>query len=213
MSKLSQTVVIEPHYAGSILYYAVLLEAEKVIFEMKGRWEKSSYRNRTTILGPNGILNLSIPTKRSGRNESSYDEVEISYEEEWQGHHWKSLCAAYRRSPFFEYYEDKIAFLYEQSSPKLSDFVLHQQKVILNLLQVEIREQFSEAYVEEVNVLDLRNKILPGGADPNIGVDFSFADYIQVFNDRLPFASNLSIWDLLFNLGPSATTYLKSVLK
>jgi hypothetical protein len=44
---------------------------------------------------------------------SSYGErriknLEISYVEDWQKLHWKSIKIAYQSSPYFEYYEDKL---------------------------------------------------------------------------------------------------------
>ena len=39
----------------------------------------------------------------------------------------------------------------------------------------------------------------------------SHKSYHQVFSDRLPFTPNLSIIDLLMNLGPEATDYLKKI--
>ena len=55
--------------------------------------------------------------------------------------------------------------------------------------------------------LDYRNSFSPKVPYPSEG----FPPYYQVFDDRQPFMPNLSIIDLLFNLGPEAKDYLKRI--
>ena len=42
-------------------------------------------------------------------------------------------------------------------------------------------------------------------------VKSEFKEYVQVFGNKFGFLPNLSILDLLFNLGPETKTYLNSI--
>jgi hypothetical protein len=57
------------------------------------------------------------------------------------------------------------------------------------------------------SIPDYRNAFSPKRPLPAEG----FPKYYQVFADRLPFAHNLSILDLMMNLGPEANNYLKTL--
>ena len=80
---------------------ALLSRREKVVIQTQAFYQKQTYRNRTTIAGANGILNLSIPVNRSSKERRLRDnEVRINYDEQWQKNHWKSFKSAYSSSPF-----------------------------------------------------------------------------------------------------------------
>ncbi|MFM7813255.1 MAG: hypothetical protein ACKO66_01935, partial [Flavobacteriales bacterium] len=57
---------------------------------------------------------------------------------------------------------------------------------------------------KEIRGEDLSTMFEPSFATP------PFPKHVQVFMDRLPFASNLSILDALMNLGPNTQEYLSS---
>ena len=98
-----------PAYFPSIQYVKALLKAKDATFTLESNYQKQTYRNRCSIYGANGKLNLTIPiqhTKRDGRQKDKV--VKIMWEENWQKLHWRSLSSAYRSSPFFEFYEDEL---------------------------------------------------------------------------------------------------------
>ena len=185
------------HYAGNIAYYQQLLAAENVVFEIKEHFVKQSFRTRMEILGPNGIQLLSIPTLKN-KDRRVMDEVRISYAEDWQKDHWKGLEAAYRRSPYFEYYEDHLKPFYKEETELLVDFNFRYHTKICSLLKLEIASKMTESYEPEV-------------ADDFRSIPLSLSkpeSYMQVFGDRNPYHANLSILDALFNLGPHASSVL-----
>ena len=125
-------------YSGSIGYYQALLNQDSIEFERHEHFVKQTQRNRTEILGPNGRQLLVIPTQKTG-NRRKTSEVKISYAENWQKEHWKSLEAAYRRSPFFEFYEHEFQPFYTQKTELLFDHNLKFIRTILRLLKVDIQ--------------------------------------------------------------------------
>lgn len=185
------------HYAGNIAYYQHLLAAENVVFEIKEHFVKQSFRTRMEILGPNGIQLLSIPTLKN-KDRRVMDEVRISYAEDWQKDHWKGLEAAYRRSPYFEYYEDHFKPFYKEETELFVDFNYRYHTKICSLLKLEIPSTMTESYEHDL-ADDFRSAPLSLIKEEN---------YMQVFSDRHPFLANLSILDALFNLGPRANAVL-----
>ena len=54
-------------YAAPIEYYALMVQFDAILLEKKEHFVKQSFRNRCEIVGANGVLRLSIPTHRKGR--------------------------------------------------------------------------------------------------------------------------------------------------
>lgn len=188
-------------YAGNISYFQELAAVNMgVTFETKEFFPKQTYRNRLEILGPNGLQKLVIPTEKTGERRRMED-IRICYAENWQKIHWKSLEAAYRRSPYFEYYEHRLQPFYKRKDfVLLSVFNLEMQQLLLELLGLECQYEKTLQYEESYD-LDFRNHDFSS-------LKLNTTTYLQVFSDRHPFHGNLSILDALFNLGPEAKKLL-----
>lgn len=201
-------ILLHPTYFGSIAQYVAIAKASSIIFEGWDNYQKQTYRNRTIIYGANGALNLNLPivhTKKEGRQ--LYKDVQIAHQFNTLNNHWKSLEAAYRTSPYFEFYEDELRSLFEGKPKFLFDFNYKTIEFIFEALQLEIEHSKTESYqLEPIEVLDYRNLVIAKNKD--IGSHFS--SYIQVFNNKHGFLPNLSILDLLFNEGPNTLSYLES---
>lgn len=198
-----QKVLIEPVYAGPLSYYRALARAEQVVFDVHGHYQKRTYRNRCVILGANGRLTLSIPLLHGKSQKQPMQDVRISYEENWQKDHWMSLVSAYRRAPFFEYYEDMFRLFYEERTEFLSAYNLQYFGKIGAALKLPVPYTLTSGYIPagDFGGSDLRDRYLPQYPQ-------EIKPYLQVFADRMPFAPDLSILDVLFNLGPAARDYL-----
>lgn len=173
---------------------------------MDDNYQKQTYRNRAYIYGANGKLQLSIPIIHSQKERQKYRDIKIYNFENWQSVHWKSLETAYRTSPFFEYYEDDIKPLFLKKTNFLLDFNLKCMDVILDCLQLDL--SISKSHVFKKKVIDKTDFRFLSNARQE--TPYNFDSYIQVFNNKHGFISNLSILDLLFNEGPNALNYLKN---
>jgi hypothetical protein len=191
-----------PAYLPTINYMAWVVTQEKVALVTHNPYQKQTYRNRTEIYGANGKLKLTIPIINTKNQARQIDEdVAIQYENNWQKNHWKSLQAAYRSSPFFEFYEDDFHPYYHQKYDKLVDFNIALIKRILYLLNVQVNLIKMEKFDEEYSYLIIAKKKLKR-VNPH---------YHQVFQSKHGFINNLSILDLLFNLGPQSLEYLGQI--
>ena len=88
---------------------------------------------------------------------------------------------------------------YEQDWTFLWDFNIEIQAKMLELLDLQVDIQLTKEYKVDFdeNVLDARNSIHPK-KETDTG---SLKNYYQVFEQRFGFIPNLSIIDLLFNMG------------
>lgn len=198
-------LLIEPVYAGPVSYYRSLTRAEHVLFDVHAHYQKRTFRNRCAILGANGKLTLSIPLLHGKGQKQPMKEVRISYAENWQKDHWMSLTSAYRRAPFFEFYEDSFRPFYEKKWDLLADFDLEYTDRLQSVLKLPYSHTISEAYKarQAFDGVDLREQYLPQHP-------LEVKSYLQVFSDRLDFMPDLSILDALFNLGPGTRDYLRA---
>ena len=158
------------------------------------------------IHAANGKLMLSIPIQHLGYDgRQNYKDVQIANEFPWQRNHWLSLKTAYQSSPFFEYYEYDIAPLYQTPYKSLFAFNKQVMETICGLLQIQAPQETTSTYEKDSPHHDLRHLIDAKTAKPT-----TVCEYTQVFSDKNGFIPNLSILDLLFNMGPETIPLLQS---
>jgi hypothetical protein len=126
---------------------------------------------------------------------------------DWQKQHFKSLEAAYRSSPFFEYFEDDLLPIFEKKHQFLMDLNLEVFDLITRCLRMKINYSTTTEYFHEINSEEVADfRFLANGKKDNS----QFESYTQVFDDKFGFINNLSVLDLVFNEGKFALDYLKS---
>lgn len=192
-------VLLTSAYLAPVEYYSAMINAESVFLENCDFYIKQTYRNRCIIAAANGIMALSIPVEKSGEKKILTRDIRISEHSDWQIQHWRSIESAYNSTPFFEYYKDDLFPFFEKKWKFLWDFNFEIQLKILELLDVESKIQLTTKYepILENDMLDLRECIHP----KKTNTEFKKKAYYQVFEQRLGFQSNMSIIDLLFNMG------------
>jgi hypothetical protein len=204
----SMKVLLPIGYFPPISYISVLAQHQPVL-EAKEHFVKQSLRNRCTILGANGPLNLLVPRVKVAERQTVSESL-IHDETDWKTLHWRSLEAAYRNSPYFEYYEDDLKPFFEKKHTHHFQLAADSIELICNLLEVEFELEVTSEYQVAPSEADLRNawNKREYSVEPPV---LDFPDYIQVFSDRHPFCPDLSILDLLFCEGPHAKQYISDL--
>ena len=203
-SLLMNNILIHPGYFPSISHFVAIAQSDLVTFEMDDNFQKQTNRNRMYIYSPNGIQLLNIPIKHSKVAHQKTKDVKLETAFDWQKQHFKSLEAAYRTSPFFEYFEDDIAPIFQKKHTFLMDLNLETMSVVSKCLGLEFDYNETAEYFHEVtDKIDWRG-LINGKKDTSV-----FEPYTQVFGEKHGYLNNLSILDLLFNEGRYALDYLK----
>ena len=194
-------------YLAPVEYYTKLLEYDKIYIEQHDHYIKQTYRNRCTIAGPDGELALSIPTVKPDTLKCPMKDIRISDHGNWRHLHWNAIESAYNSTPYFEYYKDDFRPFYEKKYEFLLDFNEELRRLVCDLLDMQPAVVYTEHYEPEV-ANDFRETIRPKheGEDPA----FRPEPYYQVFREKFGFLPNLSIADLLFNMGPEGLVTLRA---
>lgn len=195
-----------PTYFAPITQYGLIHQSETIEFEVTDNFQKQTYRNRCYIYGANGkqLLNIPITHSKSQVKQKTKD-IRIEAGSNWQKQHFKSLKTAYNSSPYFEFYEDDLMPIFEKEYTFLLDLNIDTFEFINEALDLEYSFETTSEYQ-----LDVSNdyRVL---ASVKHHPDHQLDTYIQVFDDKYGFLSNLSILDLLFMEGPNSISFLEKV--
>lgn len=194
-------VLLSIAYLPPVEWFARIIAGDAII-EVCDNYIKQTYRNRCHIATPNGMQPLTIPVTHDGC-------VGIREQAAWRHNHWQALVSAYRMSPFFDYYADDLYPFY--ASPRtetLYEYDLTLIQTLLRLMHIDMPLRLSTHYrtadeCKTEGILDLREVI-----HPKKDTSHKATEYYQVFKDKTGFIPNLSIVDLLFNMGPEAKLIL-----
>ena len=191
-------IVLPSAYLAPISYYYFLSNNDEVIIDIHENFVKRSIRNRTYLLGPHGHILLTVPKKKTMFR--SMNKIEISSVNKWTSKHWKTIIGCYNSSPYFKYYKDDFENIYSYKHNYLFDLNKKLNDLILDILKIKCNCIYSADYV----------------ITQNKEMDFRHHKYLQQFNyskvfKELDNKNELSVIDLIFNLGPDSKKYLKSI--
>lgn len=206
---MEKTLLLAAAYLGSVDFYARLYGCNKVCIEQWDHYVKQTYRNRCRILAAGGVVQtLTVPVVKPEYEKMPYKDIRISDHGNWRHLHWQALVSAYRNSPYFEYYEEDFLPFYTRKYDFLLDFNLSLQEMICKLIGIETDVELTSHYIDAAEAKfyrDYREIADPGRKDCTINVE----PYYQVFPTSEGFQPDLSIVDLLFNMGPESLIVLR----
>lgn len=202
-------------YLAPVQYYSKILAGDRIFIERCENYVKQSYRNRCNIVSANGVIPLSIPVVHNSGAKILSKDIRIADHGNWQHMHWNAIMSAYNSSPFFEYYQDDFAPFYHKKYDFLFDFNEELRELVSSLIGLEKEKLgYTDEYKTDFdsNEADFRNLIHP--KKDWVGQDRNFAinRYYQVFEQRFGFVPNMSIIDLLFNMGNESILVLQDTV-
>jgi hypothetical protein len=200
---------IEIQYFPVVNWFKYSYHRKYIILRSYEVYQKMSFRNRMIICGSNGLINLSVPIEKGRNQKVPFKEVKISYIENWQLNHWRSIVSCYGKSPFFYYYQHELQKLFSKKHSFLFDLnlsILDWLKVVVKLPPHIIIAEENPVISNEIEIANLTNKWLP----KNFQSDLPVIKYSQVFEDKIGFQLNVSILDMLFNTGTEISNLLSS---
>lgn len=206
-------IYLSSAYLAPIQYYSKFVTGNRIVIEKNDSYLKQTYRSRCTIASANGPISLSIPVDHSSSEKTLIKDIRIAEHGNWQHMHWNAIVSAYNSTPFFEYYQDDFYPFYHKKQNFLFDFNEELQYLIFSLLNIDLPKiSYTDEYETETRGQDMRDVIHPKKdwkADP----DFIPLPYYQVFAQKFGFLENLSIIDLLFNMGNESLLILNSSIR
>ena len=210
---MKNIVYLASAYLAPVSYYAKLYACEKAYIERYDHYVKQTYRNRCVIASAGGPLALTIPTENNDGQKCLMKDVRISDHGNWRHMHWNALVSNYRNSPFFEYYADDFRTFYEKKYSFLWDYNQEICELVCNLIDICPPMEGTLEYCPEPDAKDFREIIHPKRDYIKEDPLFVPEPYYQVFKEKYGFLPNLSIADLLFNMGPESVLVLQKCIK
>lgn len=190
-------------YFPPLDYFAAIVRAGVFTIDTQEHYRKQTFRNRCMIVTSQGVQNLSVPCVKTLGNHTPAAQIGIDSNKHWQRDHWRSICTAYNKSPFFLYYKDGIAPFFEKEYTNLCE--LNGQIIDMLLKKLKLPAQ-RVPWQEAENEADYTP---PADCSPKKEARFSFDAYLQTFPCQEALG-HLSILDLLFNAGPETASILQN---
>lgn len=223
-----RVAVIQSSYIPWKGYFDIINDVDEFIFYDDVQFTRQDWRSRNRIKTAQGAQWLSIPTGTA--LDRRICDVHLD-DSRWQSKHWKSIQLAYARAPYFSDYREFFADAYTgrtwTSLSELNQYLI--REISLRFLGITTTFSDSRDYdaagQRQTRLLDLLGKAGaklyvsgPSARDYIDQVAFVQAGIVLVYKDYAgypehaqlypPFRHDVSIIDLLFNLGRQAPQFI-----
>jgi hypothetical protein len=211
------------------LIHKIALADEFVVFDAV-QYLKKDWNNRNKIKTAQGPSWLTVPVKTHGKFDQLLIDVKIDNEQNWSKKHLRAFHLNYSKTPYFESYIDFFEDLYAREWEFLAELNNYILQFILSDLGIKIpiklahqldfegsKSALVQNMCEKLNAdIYIFGALGKDYADINsfhqAGVQVYFQEYKhpkypQRFSEFEPY---MTIFDLMFNCGPSSLSILMS---
>jgi hypothetical protein len=212
-------------------YFDLINSVDEFIIYDDVQYTRRDWRNRNLIKTASGVRWLTIPIRVKGRYFQRIDEAEIA-DPEWGHRHLRALRYEYARAPHFGEYFPMLEAVYMRAHPMLTDVNQAFIRLVCQLLGIETVLTSSSDYAGPASGADEKlvslceqtgaRRYLSGPTargrldeqlftDAGIAVEYmDYSGYPAYPQVHPPFVHEVSIVDLLFNVGAAAPRYMKT---
>ncbi len=201
-----KTSVLITSYYPPISYFSAIKHSSTILLEAHEHYDRQTIRNRCYLLTANGPQHISVPIVKPEKKD--IQNIYVDYSTQWNQKHAYAIKSAYGKTPFFIYYFDElIEPLFKQHSTlfNLNLAIVH---TCLKLLKLPTSINFTQSYQKLYPEANDYRTILIKKKPPFLTHHYPSKPYLQAFSNRHSFIEDLSILDLLFNVGFEAIYYL-----
>ena len=200
MLDTSSAVMMGSMCAASVRCYAAALKSGTLLVDLdEKRLPLRHSHHRYRIDGPNGVQTLTVPLMGSTNNMMTpLRDVLISEHGDWRRLHWGALFSAYGRSPYFDYVADDLSRVINGGQRYLQEFNAQMHEVIVDFMDLPLETRVMAKDECPEDVMDLRGRI--GMKKPDT-LSISNVPYYQMWQGQEGFRQDLSILDLMMNMG------------
>jgi hypothetical protein len=223
--------IVQPNYVPWRGYFDFIDDVDLFVFYddvIVGTGKK--WRNRNLIKTAKGERWLTVPL-RHGQGDMLVHQVSIDYSSNWIDRHLNLLYANYRKAPFWSAYVDTFASILRQQHVFIADLDIALCHWIMASIQIctpTVRSRDlglgscdkrhrplavlealgATAYLSGPTATAYLNTEVYSQRSISLQIkSYDYPAYPQLWGD---FCGQVSILDLLFNVGPDARRYLKS---
>lgn len=227
-----KVAIIQPSFIPWKGFFDIISKVDIFVHLDDVQYTKSDWRNRNYISGRNGRVLLTIPIRKHPFG-SKINQIYIDEEKSWRKLHLKTIKQNYSNSPFYKDYESLVEDIYSFDTEKLSEFTIYSVELISRFLGLKTKFTKSSEFVlngsretkliEICKLLDASEYITGPAASSylnpglwlseGIKLRFFSYEYPEYPQKSLEFHHNVSIIDLLFNVGIETKNYMDSLRK
>lgn len=226
---MKKIAILQSNYIPWKGYFDIIRQSDIFVIYDEVQYTKNDWRNRNLIKTPNGLEWLTIPVGQD-KLDQKINETFIS-QNNWNKKHWNTLLCNYSKSPYFRTFGNVFKDLYENiGTNNLSEInvkfittinsILGIETEIIDSKSLNLTGDKNNRLIEAVKKLNGTHYISGPAAKSYINtdsfesesikvewMDYSFyPEYPQLFGK---FKHNVSILDLIFNVGPDAIKFLE----
>ncbi len=212
----------QPVYLPGIILFNKIALSDVFMFVGHCQYTQKSWQTRNRIRLGNDEHWLSVPVKKSGRFGQSINDTEI-LDDHWKKKHLGSIRQAYGKRPYFDKYYPELEGLILNGTNRLGDLDIGIIKRVVDWLEIPTKIVDSREFPVAGNKTDMLISMCQAvGADHYLSNEGS-RDYVDeklmadegiqhcwqifegpVYDQGSAYVGNMSVIDLLFNVGPAA---------
>ena len=225
---VNRVVALQPSYLPWIGYFEQMERADQFVFLDNVQFTRRDWRNRNKIRTNEGWAWLTVPVQQKNRYTQLLKETRIDNSTNWSKKHCETIRLNYSRAPFFEVYYPYFESIYGKQWEFLLDLCYGTTEYLKEVLNITTpTSKSSNLPLEGAKaglILNLCQQMgathyLTGGLARDYlsqedfsrkGIELEYQEYNHPkYSQRYPgFIPNLSLIDLLFNVGDESLDVL-----